>query len=545
VKIISDKIKLDGMLISLSESTDGTSLEGKFLICPLDEANANGVGLRDVDLTDDEKKGLENQPVVCKVIKNAQGKYDFTGHNLKVKYEKNENGQLVKKYEFDTNPIGFHTSASVEEIEIDGIKKKCIVATAKLWTRYDKAISALARILDEKKSIKTSWEISYADSYTEDGTKWLKSIVWLGNCVLGEFIEPAYKNAGLIELSEEDQEIQIAMAFTEDLINEENNNYQEVSNLEITNDNIVNSEVENLETNNQEINVVSQIDDNDSIDDINIAQGGNDMPENGKEVVTVVTEVSALTDNDLYTKVRRAINNSDSSKWYYIARLYPYEYKAYAYEWDRESEDHYVEFSYTVNSDDTISINSQKEVLMMFIPRVDYETQISQLTEKLSSTEKELIEAGKAVSELTKGKEDFETQISELTVYKEKVLELEKAEQERELAEKKLQLKSFATEDNLIESAELESNEQIVTIFAELTLENYEVCQEKIELIKGRKAIEKFKLSKNNVDSNTDTANKTEVEVSAIDNTNVKTNLNDDEDEVSPTSVMKLFLNNK
>ena len=132
-----------------------------------------------------------------------------------------------------------------------------------------------------------------------------------------------------------------------------------------------------------------------------------------------------------------------------------------------------------------------------------------------------------------------------MNVYKEKVLELEKAEQERELAEKKLQLKSFATEDNLIESAELESNEQIVTIFAELTLENYEVCQEKIELIKGRKAIKKFKLSKNNVDSNTDTANKTEVEVSAIDNTNVKTNLNDDEDEVSPTSVMKLFLNNK
>jgi hypothetical protein len=316
-------IILDGSLIGLSESNDETTLEAKFLICPLDFGNANGVGLKENDLTEAEKNGLQNQPVVCKVIKNSNGDYDFTGHNMKIKYEKNKSGQLVKKYEFDTNPIGFHTSTSIEEIEIDGDKRNCIVATAKIWKRYDKAISALSRILDSKKSIKTSWEISFAESYEEDGIKWLKDIIWLGNCVLGEFIAPAYKDAGLLEVAEENEELQIAVAFTEDLYNEQKT---ELSNIDVK-----------------------------SIDDINLTQGGKEMSKEPEK------ELSALTDNDLYSKVRKAINATDNNKWYYIARLYPYEYRAVAYEWDRESEDNYVEFPYSANSDETIVLVLKKK----------------------------------------------------------------------------------------------------------------------------------------------------------------------------------------
>jgi hypothetical protein len=455
-----NKLKLVGSLIELSEGSDQTSFDAKFLICPLDIGNANGVGLKESDLTEAEKKGLENQPVVCKVIKNSKGEYDFTGHNMKVKYETDENGNKIKKHEFDTSPIGFHTSVSIEEVELNGENKKCIVAIAKIWKRYDKAISALNRILDLKKKIKTSWEISYADSYKEDNIKWLKDIVWLGNCVLGEFVNSAYKDAGLIELSEENEEIQLAMAFTEDLFNE-----------------------------------ISQIDD-ESINDININKGGTEvMKENEVKI-----ENSSMTDNDLYTKVRKAINSTDNNKWYYVARLYPYEYRAVVYEWDRESEDNYIEFSYTVNSDETVSINSQKEVKMMFIPKADYETQISELQEKLASTEKEFSEAGKAVAELTKEKEVLKTQISELTP--------------------------------------LESNEQLSIIFSELTLDNFESSQEKIEIIKGRKAIEKFKATKQEKEENLETS---EVKTKT---SQTKTDLNNGEDDgiLSATDIVKMMI---
>ncbi len=503
----TETIKINGSLISLSESEDKTCLEGKFLICPLDVANLNGVGLRENDLSDDEKNGLQNQPVVCKVIKNSKGEYDFTGHNMKISYEKDSNGKKIKKYEFDTSPIGFHTSTAIEEIELDGEKQNCIVARAKIWKRYDKAIAALNRILDLKKEIKTSWEISYADSYEENGTKWLKDIIWLGNCVLGEFVAPAYKDAGLLEVAEENDEIQLVMAFTEDLINEETNNQ------------------------------VSQIDDT-SILDININKGGNQsMNKDGQNAI----ENSSLTDNDLYTKIRKAINSTDSSKWYYIASLYPLEFRAVAYTWDRDKDEDFIEFSYSVNSDETISINSQKDVKMVFVEKTQIDTQVSELNEKLTNTEKELAEAGKAIAELTKDKETLSTTISELEPYKAKVVEMEQAELDRQLSEKKDELKKFALEDNLIEESELESDEKLSTIFSELTLDNIESSQEKIELIKGRKALQKFKEGK-------ETATK-EVATSEVDNSTVasevKTDLNNGEENamLSAVDIVRKFIN--
>ncbi len=503
---MNEIIKINGSLVSLSESEDKTCLEGKFLICPLDVANANGVGLKENDLTDDEKAGLTNQPVVCKVIKNNKGEYDFTGHNMKISFIKDADGKKIKKYEFDTSPIGFHTSATVEEIEIDGEKKNCIVARAKIWKRYDKAISALNRILELKKEIKTSWEISYANSYEENGVKWLKDIIWLGNCVLGEFVTPAYKDAGMLEVAEENDEIQLVMAFTEDLVNEEAKKE------------------------------VSQIDEESILDiDININEGGNkDMHKEGQSAI----ENSSLTDNDLYTKVRRAINSTDNSKWYYISVLYPLEYRAVAYTWDRDKDEDFVEFSYSVNSDETISINSQKDVKMVFVEKTQIDNQISEINNNLTNTEKELAEAGKAIAELTTEKENLTIQISELEPYKEKVLEMEKAELERQLAEKKECLKKFALEDNLIEESELETDEKLSTIFAELTLENLENSQEKIELIKGRKALHKFKENKE--------VSQKEIETSETKSKSqeVKTDLNNGEENVmlSALDIVKSYL---
>jgi myosin heavy subunit len=248
-------------------------------------------------------------------------------------------------------------------------------------------------------------------------------------------------------------------------------------------------------------------------DTIIIDKGGNKKM--GKENEK---ELSGITDNDLYTRVRRAVN-STSDDWFYIAMLYPYDFRVIAYQWDRESEEDFIEFIYIVNSDDTISITSQKEVKMVFLAKEEIDTQVSELETKLSETEKEVAEAGKSLTELSKEKEKLETQVSELNKYKEKVEELEAAEKEKELSEKKEELKNVALEDNLITSEELESDEQLVTLFSELSLENYETSQEKIELIKGKRAIAKFKESK--------LASQETIETSEVKTTaKVKTDLN-------------------
>lgn len=490
-------IILDGSLVSLSESNDETSLEAKFLICPLDVGNANGVGLKENDLTEDEKNGLQNQPVVCKVIKNSNGDYDFTGHNFKVVYEKNKAGQLVKKYEFDTNPIGFHISTEIEEIEIDNTKRNCIVATAKIWKRYDKAISALSRILEAKKNIKTSWEISYAESYEEDGVKWLKDIIWLGNCVLGEFISPAYKDAGLLEIAEEDEELQIAVAFTEDLYNEQQ------------------SELSNI--------------DDKSIDDIKITQGGKEMSKEQEK------ELSALTDNDVYSKVRKAINSTDNNKWYYIARLYPYEFRAIAYEWDRESEDDYVQFSYSVSNEETINIISQKDVKMTFVPKEEIETQIAELQNQLSEKENELSSKIEAITKLGEDISSKESEIAELLPYKEKYEAIEQAEKEAELAQKKEDLKTLATKGGYLTKEDLETPE-----IAEM-IDN--LNEQGIKCLIAEKVIAKLEVSE--IEKKDQEATEKEVEVSEVSKEKVvKTNINSSSKDtiVSPLSIMDKFL---
>ena len=102
--------------------------------------------------------------------------------------------------------------------------------------------------------------------------------------------------------------------------------------------------------------------------------------------------IASMTENDLHAKIRKAINATDNSKYFYLMRVYPYEYRAIAYEWEQTSEDSYIEFSYTVNSDETISINSQKEVQMTFIPKSDFMAQISELETKVSELESKLVE---------------------------------------------------------------------------------------------------------------------------------------------------------
>ena len=437
-----EKSIFNGKLVALSENDDCNTVTAKFLICPLNESNANGVGLREVDLSEEEQLGLTNQPIVCKVIKNVNGDYDFTGHNMKVSYTQDDKGNLVKSYDFDTSPIGFHNQVTVEDIELDGETKKCIVASALLWTRYEKAMSVIERLGE---NLRTSWEIGYGSYYIEDGVKWIKDITWLGNCCLGENVAPAYNDAGLLEVAEENSDMNLIVAFTKDL------------------------QIENSEK-----------------------QGGIKMDKNKK------VEKSALTMEDLYNKISNAVNSVDDN-YYYVSRIYPLEFLAIARNWSENvQEDDYVSFTYAVNSDETISITKQENVQMVFIPKTDYEKEVSELKEKAEKKETEL---SQKLDEIIKLGEDIKSKetvisekdaaIAELTPFKEKVETMEKEQKEKEISEKKEELKNMAIKTNYITSEEIETSEEIKeaiekldetkikTIIANRVIENSQKVEDK------------------------------------------------------------------
>jgi hypothetical protein len=197
-------------------------------------------------------------------------------------------------------------------------------------------------------------------------------------------------------------------------------------------------------------NEISNIDD-ESIKDINnkeeLDKEDKLMPKASEEV----KEISIMTDNDLYTKVRRAINATDNNKYYYLSRLYPYSFKAIAYEWDAESEDDHVSFMYTVNSDETISITSQEDVKMVFIPKETMDSSVAEMQTKLNEAEEKVatLEAdiSTKIEALVKASEEvtaLTNEVSTLMPFKEEADKLVEAENQRLLSEKKESLKKYA-----------------------------------------------------------------------------------------------------
>lgn len=397
---------LNGELLALS-SNDNGDLIAKFLICPLDELNLNEVGLRESDLTEDELLGLATRPVQCKVI-DKNGTLDFGSHEAKVTYVKDENGKLVKKYVFDTQSVGYHTDVTVEDIEIDGIIKRCIVAVACIWSRYENVISVMNRLAE---SLHTSWEIAYSEYYMDDGGKWIKGLKWLGNCLLGSNISPAYGDAGLLEVAEEDQEIQLSNAIIEDN-NKLNNN-------------------ENITEN----------------------EGGLQMSEQNK---TNKIDLSSLTTRDISTKVRDAIWESDVYGWSYdVMFIYPLENRVLIYKYDTLDED-VVEVNYSIDENTgVVTLGEGREAKLTVIPKATMDTQMAELTVAKENATKELAsikaEMNKKETEISELKETIASKETELSAKISAIVDLGKNITEKETV--------IAQKDEEIKSKELELSE--------------------------------------------------------------------------------------
>ena len=429
-----NNLVLNGELLELS-SKDNGDLVGKFLICPLDESNLNGVGLRESDLSQDELLGLATRPVQCKVI-DRNGTLDFGSHEAKLTYVKDENGNLVKKYVFDTQSVGYHTEVSVENIEIDGITKRCIVAIATIWARYENVISVINRLGE---SLHTSWEIAYSEYYMDEGIKWIKGLNWLSNCLLGSNICPAYGDAGLLEVAEEDQEIQLSNAIIEDNNKIEVANKINEPNIEQFTNTIISNQTDENSVDNKLNNENSQCN-----------EGGNKKMANKKKSKQI--ENSSLTIGDVYQAIYNALWDSEYDPDTVI--IHPVEQEILIHQYG-DLEENYIQISYTINEDGTVTLGDGTCVAMVFMPQSTYNMQCCESTLAKEKATKELDEANstckKKDEEMSELKKTIETQKTELSSKISSIVDLGKNISEKETV--------IAEKDELLQTKELELSE--------------------------------------------------------------------------------------
>lgn len=193
------------------DEKEPTKLRCSFIILDFDVSGSNIVVSEETAL--DGSKTLLNMPIVTKFEGN-----DFGSHEYK---EEIVNGQKVIIR--DTVPIGVFTSEGyVDEVIIDGVAKRVLIADGLLWyTRFKEACDLLLKWNDEGIKINMSCEYRYMNYQEIDGiTYHLSPILFEGHCILGSDIKPAYESATIVDASQFN--LLVAQAINQENIKEDN-----------------------------------------------------------------------------------------------------------------------------------------------------------------------------------------------------------------------------------------------------------------------------------------------------------------------------------
>ena len=420
--------------VYLSENSNPDSYIAKFIICDFGR-NKNGVAL-DRNTIENWMSTLKNKPLVGKIKMRYDGEYDFTGHNVREVEKVDENGNKYREVEFDTEAFGTFFDVAIETIN----DKEYIVASCEIWKRFTKACEIIVNRIQEG-SLSTSWEISVEKSTQGiiDGlmTKIIQAGRFIGHCLLGKNVSPAYDSSGLLEIASTNYDMEFAEALSQDILSQgldKENEAKEENNLQ-----------SNIETQVAEENVEETVVET-PVADTTESSTETEVTENKDE-----TEVSQLTEYDLRKKICEACR-AKLDKWCWISFHFPVEKEVWLEVDGRESELDFVRMTYTVEND-TITV-SDPENVKLTVSIAEVNTKIAELEAEVSTKDEAIIKSGEEIARL-------KTEISELSPFKEK---FEKAEQERienELKEKKETIISSITKSGLITREEIEASEEL------------------------------------------------------------------------------------
>lgn len=420
--------------VYLSENSNPDSYIAKFIICDFGR-NKNGVAL-DRNTIENWMSTLKNKPLVGKIKMRYDGEYDFTGHNVREVEKVDENGNKYREVEFDTEAFGTFFDVAIETIN----DKEYIVASCEIWKRFTKACEIIVNRIQEG-SLSTSWEISVEKSTQGiiDGlmTKIIQAGRFIGHCLLGKNVSPAYDSSGLLEIASTNYDMEFAEALSQDILSQGldiKNEAKEENNLQ-----------SNIETQVAEENVEETVVET-PVADTTESSTETEVTENKDE-----TEVSQLTEYDLRKKICEACR-AKLDKWCWISFHFPVEKEVWLEVDGRESELDFVRMTYTVEND-TITVSDPEDVKLT-VSIAEVNTKIAELEAEVSTKDEAIIKSGEEIARL-------KTEISELSPFKEK---FEKAEQERienELKEKKETIISSITKSGLITREEIEASEEL------------------------------------------------------------------------------------
>ena len=436
-----ERIILTSNKISCSSIVeDVASMYADFIICDFN-VNGNDVMLNK-DTVDNWSQTLVSSPLVGKIdISNDDGTADFTSHNLNPSIRTSEDGEVYLDEEFGTHACGTFTSVQRKIIN----NKEYLVATAKIWKRFPNFCAVIKRRLRETAFLSTSWELLVKSSHDEiQNGKKVKVIddgIFIGHCLLGEKVLPAFKDSCLLNVASENSECsedilvksnELRNALTEDILSISQNIVSKITKeREEFNLSNITKETEGLEK-----KVVTDT----SSEDISNNVTGK--------------ETSALTAWDLEKALKEAvasklgINKYDFYGFYHFPTEKTYWVKKY----NDKSQLDITKFTYEVENDVVTVSEPIKAKLTLSISEM--ESEIAKLNTEISKKNEVVIKADETIKALNK-------EISELNTYKEK---FEVAEQERiqkEVSEQKEALKKYALKGGYITEAEIETSEDI------------------------------------------------------------------------------------
>ena len=429
-----DNIVFYSNQVYLSENSNPDSYIAKFIICDFGR-NKNGVAL-DRNTIENWMSTLKNKPLVGKIKMRYDGEYDFTGHNVREVEKVDENGNKYREVEFDTEAFGTFFDVAIETIN----DKEYIVASCEIWKRFTQACEIIVSRIQEG-SLSTSWEISVEKSTQGiiDGlmTKIIQAGRFIGHCLLGKNVSPAYDSSGLLEIASTNYDMEFAEALSQDILSQGldiKNEAKEENNLQ-----------SNIETQVAEENVEETVVET-PVAETTESSTETEVTENKDE-----TEISQLTEYDLRKKICEACR-AKLDKWCWIAFHFPIEKEVWLEVEGRESELDFVRMTYTVEND-TITVSDPEEVKLT-VSIADVNTKIAELEAEVSTKDDAIIKSGEEIARL-------KTEISELSPFKEKFEQAEQERIENELKEKKDNLVSSITKSGLITKDEIEASEEL------------------------------------------------------------------------------------
>lgn len=446
-----EKMFLSSNVIDLSEDEENSQyLTLVNRICYYDEPNLNSV-LLPSDTAEECAKSLIDMPVYAKCRTNADGEPTFGSHEVAL----DADGELF----FDTTPIGVHTAVEIKDDTVDVNGKletlPCLFATQKIWKRNKNAVAAIRRLFSEGK-LHNSWEISSYEYSFVNGVKTISGYEFEGNTFLGyEFADPAYgKDAKVVSLSQTD-ELMVAEALSRDLIDqktsEEDKNLKknktsaqvepqaepQTAEPQVTEPNVEPAQVEPIAEPAQTEPQATEPAPADPAADPQPAE-----PNTASEP-QVEPEVSSLTQWDIYEKVYTAAKDVVQG-WFWLAYLFPEEHIALL-SVEGGDELSFVQVSYVVNDDDTVTVSDPVDVKLS-VSVSEINSKVAELTDTIASLNQKV--------------NDLTAEVETLTPYRE-------AAQKAEHDAAEANLRAYAENSHQFTEEELQS-EEMTKIFSEL-----------------------------------------------------------------------------